>query len=734
MPFCQICASWARENVFAESPFGPECWYPLHNNLVSFFESLTRKCPICNRIYHLLSEEGKRHFELIHDCVANGILAEGRAESVVRLRPLFFGWGKDRELILNVEICQSYFESLHSVGDSEIPVDVKASIAYMLDELRRYNMVGSNIFMTSQLAITSQDAKWKRPSSLSTASEETMSVIERWIQECTTKHPQCINRRKKERWYPTRLLDVRGDLASPCIESCRLTCGNEIANGEQYMTLSHRWGSYAIARLKTITIDEWRISLPLRLLSKTFQDFISLSRRMNIRYVWIDSLCIIQEGDSGADWNEEAPTMADVYTNAFCNISADWGSEQNGLFFDRYPEDFDVPSLDFTIDGEGVESTEPMVIVDGPAAGFWNDQVTHSPLNKRAWVLQERLLSCRNVHFCPQEVLFECCETAACERYPDGLPLPEFSGDAPLPKIFEWSKENEYVNSLTERWKYAGARSETAHAIWADNVTQYSSCQLTFGSDKLIAVAGLAKYFEAARNDIYVTGLWAKNIAAEMAWHRSWVNPRVHHFQRNVAVATQSSQGSATYRAPSFSWAAIDFPVTAADSLARGILPHVRCIKYRSGLNDTVHTVTQSIFGPLSTPSVELQVTGCLKRTTLQKVESRVFAIPFTERGAVQLWPVNLDTIADTEDIKHLEGQILYYMPWQVDDESDVPKFVAIFFELENLQMARFRRIGIMRCEQGPLKELYMREQEGEPDLPCEIYDRKARKHTVYVV
>ncbi|KAJ2974156.1 hypothetical protein NUW58_g8749 [Xylaria curta] len=523
MPFCQICAPWARENVFDESPFGPERWYPLHNSLVSFFESLTEKCPICTRIYQMLSEQGKRHVGLIQGSLANGILAERQAEAVVQLRPLFFGSGKERELILNVEIRQPYFKNLKSATSNEIPVDIQESIADMLAELHRYNMMGSNIFMTSQLALTSQDAEWKRPSSLSTASDETLSVIESWIQECTTKHAQCINRRKKEPWYPTRLLDVGGTLTGdPSIDSCRLACGNEIADGEQYMTLSHRWGSYAIARLTTTTIDVWRRALPLRILSKTFQDFISLSRRMNIRYVWIDSLCIIQEGDSGVDWNKEAPTMADVYTNAFCNISADWGSEQNGLFFDRDPKDFDVPSLDLTIDVDGEKSTEPMVIVDGPAAGFWNDQVTHSPLNKRAWVLQERLLSCRNLHFCPQEVLLECCETAACERYPDGLPLPEFSGDAPLPKIFEWSKENTYVSSLTERWRYAGSRSDAAHVIWADIVTQYSSCQLTFGSDKLIALAGLARYFEVARDDIYMAGLWAKNIAAEMAFSARW--------------------------------------------------------------------------------------------------------------------------------------------------------------------------------------------------------------------
>ncbi|KAF2964342.1 hypothetical protein GQX73_g9223 [Xylaria multiplex] len=734
MPFCHSCRSWAQENVFDVSLYGPEHWYVLHNGLVSFFESLKSRCPICFRINELLSEEGRRQIASIENGLSSGLLKEGQAGGVVALRPLFLGFGEedrpgDREVIINVEIRQTYFEHLYSRTNDEIPLDLKANIAAMILELRRYNMVGSNIFMTTRSTMASHNAERHLPGSSSTASDETLLMVQRWIQECTTEHSQCW--RARESWYPSRLIDVGstrvGD-TNHCV--CRLVPGSEVLEGRQYLTLSHRWGNYSIAKLTTTTIDDWKEEIPFKFLSKTFQDFIQLARQLKVRYVWIDSLCIIQDGDGGADWLREAPTMADVYTNAFCNISADWGSEKTGLFFDRDPRDFELPSLDLTVDVDGQKCIEPMVIIDGPAAGFWNQQVTHSPLNKRAWVLQERLLSCRNLHFCSQEVFFECCKTAASEGYPDGLPLPEFCGDAPLPKIFE-PGDNSYVKSLSERWKYLGSRSETTFSIWSDIVTQYSSCQLTFASDKLVAISGIARYLEVARDDIYVAGLWAKTIAAEMAWHRSWVNPRVPDFQRNVLV---SYQGYVEDRAPSFSWAATDFPVTAADSLARGILPVVRCFEYRSALGEPLRPITRSIFGPLSAPSVELQVIGSLKYTRLQKVESRVFAIPFTERGSIRLWPVNLDMVPDTEGIEHLEGKVLYYMPWQVDDSSDVPKFVAIFFDLIDRFMARFRRIGIMRSDQGLLKDLYMREQHDESVLPCEAYDEKTRKHTIYVV
>lgn len=552
-----------------------------------------------------------------------------------------------------------------------------------------------------------------------------------WINDCTLKHTQCITRRQRNDWYPTRLLDVgvSGD-GSSLADYCRLTPNFGVSEGQNYLTLSHRWGSYAVVKLTTGNMKAWEKELPIGILSKTFQDFIQLSRRMGVRYIWIDSLCIIQEGDGGADWIREAATMADVYTNAYCNVSADWGTEQNGLFFVRDLEDFDIPCLNVTIDVDGEKVVESFVTIDGPATGFWNNQVTHSPLNGRGWVLQERLLAPRILHFCPQEVLFECCETAACERYPKGLPLPEFSGDAPLPKIFKPSETNAYVKSLIERWKPENLVLEATRYIWPDIVAQYSRCHLTYASDKLVAISGIARYFQALdRDNVYVAGLWANTIAAEMAWHRSWVDARVPELQRNLPVATQ---GFVKDRAPSFSWASTDFPVTAGDPLAEGILPTVRCLKYRSRADEPLVPATESIFGPLSSLVVELQVVGCLKQAMLQKVEDRVLAIPFTERGSTTLWPVNLDAVPDSENIDHLQGETLYYIPWQIDHISS--KFIAIFFRLVDRTMARFQRIGIMRSGNIELKELYMRAQENEAEVPCKTYNATTSKHEIYII
>ncbi|KAI0193903.1 hypothetical protein F4808DRAFT_464663 [Astrocystis sublimbata] len=451
---------------------------------------------------------------------------------------------------------------------------------------------------------------------------------------------------------------------------------------------------------------------------------------MDVRYVWIDSLCIIQEGNGGTDWLREALRMAEVYVNAFCNVSADWGTDSQGLFFDRDPREFEIPCLDMTVDVEGERIMESFAPIDGPGGGFWNVQVTHSPLNTRAWVLQERLLSIRNLHFCPQEVLYECCETAACERYPKGLPPPEFVGDAPLPKIFEPSETNQYVKSLAERWGNSRMAAGNTIDLWPDIVTEYTRCHLTYSSDKLVAISGIARFFQRLKNDRYITGLWERSLAADMAWHRVWVNLRVPDSQRNSPTALN---GFRRDQAPSFSWASVNYPVVAGNPLSQGILPKVSCFKYRTKAGDPLVPIDQNLFGPLSGPVVEVRVVGSLKQARLRKQADRIYGIPFTDCGDVTLWPVNLDDVTDKAKFER-ETTVFYYIPWQIDEASDVPSFVAIFFELVDEQMARFRRIGIMRSDQTRLEELYMRTQDGESTLPCDAYDAATGLHTVYVI
>ncbi|KAK4067284.1 uncharacterized protein Triagg1_7727 [Trichoderma aggressivum f. europaeum] len=223
-------------------------------------------------------------------------------------------------------------------------------------------------------------------SSTSTASDETFAKINDWINRCEQDHTQCTRFRSQVPWYPTRLLDVgpEGSSSIALVHSAQI-----IEESEKYMTLSHRWGDAKVPTLTTKTIINWTQGLSVKMLPKTFQDFVMLAQRLQIRYVWIDSLCIIQEGDNGNDWRTEALTMDKVYVNSYCNVSADWGNPKRGLYFQRDLRMVDKPKIDWQVKREpnrDVVVAEECLLVENE---FWEDQVSRSPLSVRGWVVQE---------------------------------------------------------------------------------------------------------------------------------------------------------------------------------------------------------------------------------------------------------------------------------------------------------------------------------------------------------
>jgi len=68
-------------------------------------------------------------------------------------------------------------------------------------------------------------------------------------------------------------------------------------------------------------------------LPETFRDAVQVTRELGIRYLWIDSLCIIQDKHDCRDWYHEANLMDKVYLHSYCNISAaDANDSTGGLF------------------------------------------------------------------------------------------------------------------------------------------------------------------------------------------------------------------------------------------------------------------------------------------------------------------------------------------------------------------------------------------------------------------
>jgi hypothetical protein len=307
---------------------------------------------------------------------------------------------------------------------------------------------------------------------------------------------------------------------------CKLQITSELHTLPPYMTLSYTWGSSSFFKLTTSNIEMCKRGYLIHELPMTFQDMITVARRFSIRYIWIDSLCILQ--DSHEDWEREASSMSNVYTNSICNIAAAASvNPHGGLFRSRHPRDIQYGLIwSNAILPEG----SYYHIIDEE---YWDRQVSSVVLHNRGWVLQERVLAPRTLHFAEHQIFWECFFDQKCEAFPSGF-QSFFKLSNPKPTfpytVDDWRNQLDVRLALRE---------------WQEIVMLYSRSDLTVSTDKLIAVSGLAKLYQKALQDEYVAGLWKSSIAELLCWF----------------VQRQTNAVRPPYRAPSWSWAAIDGPI-----------------------------------------------------------------------------------------------------------------------------------------------------------------------------
>ena len=147
-------------------------------------------------------------------------------------------------------------------------------------------------------------------------------------------HERCNHPRTRQNWMPTRLLDVSS--ARTTASTVFLVDRTSIPSDLEYISLSHCWGSKPVISLSQTNIESLKRGISISDLPKTFQDAVIVGGWFQCQYLWIDSLCIIQ--DSVEDWRRESAEMRHVYKNARRNIEATGAPDSSvGLLFDRDP-------------------------------------------------------------------------------------------------------------------------------------------------------------------------------------------------------------------------------------------------------------------------------------------------------------------------------------------------------------------------------------------------------------
>ena len=363
---------------------------------------------------------------------------------------------------------------------------------------------------------------------------------------------RCTKALSANPYHPTRLIEV-APFTSAFSDELHLRVAGEYSLEVPYMTLSHCWGKSEFLKLTARTSQRLRDGFSRAdTLSKTFQDAITICQELEVKYLWIDSLCIFQ--DSLKDWQCEAAQMGQVYGNSLCNIAATGASnDEEGCFRDRDASLLQRCTIKSEWDNQNNRTWEII------HSRFWHTRTNQAPLNRRGWVMQERWLSPRVLHYGRDQLLWECRELDACETYPDGLPKP-------LRNALSGFKLDPEVSRTLG---YSGEANATTHDpallyrdIWNNIVNKYTITSLTKGEDKLVAISGIAKRIQGLLHDEYLAGLWRRHLPSQLLWE----------VRDRVRMTRLPSARPRPYRAPSWSWAFVDDEVHSAYETDDGIL------------------------------------------------------------------------------------------------------------------------------------------------------------------
>jgi hypothetical protein len=353
----------------------------------------------------------------------------------------------------------------------------------------------------------------QRPSFHSTSSKKTLELAFGWVRNCAM-HETCQG--ITDRPLPTRILDI-GSVATDKI--VLRESGNQRG---RYSCLSYCWGKEPFIRTLKRNIDDHKIGIAWAKLPPTFQHAIEIVRHLGIRYLWIDSLCIVQ--DDHQDWEREAGAMANIYHDSFITISASAAtSPQGGLF-----------STNTSIN---LGSVNVQLIHHFPN-DVNDDRADRFPILSRAWTYQERMLAPRVLHFGPEEIFWECYDRGCCECAPRQYAFRD-----------EVSKNDFFgrlIAPISDPEGYNAPQN-----VWRKIVVAYSPLALTVSSDKLPALSGLAEKRRVFSNQKYFAGLWENTLVLDLLWYRN----------DNYGERPLPMPDDLAWRAPSWSWASVDGPI-----------------------------------------------------------------------------------------------------------------------------------------------------------------------------
>jgi hypothetical protein len=299
----------------------------------------------------------------------------------------------------------------------------------------------------------------------------------------------------------------------------------------EYVVLSHVWGGVEIiCKTTRHNISEYETKgIELDSLPRTFKEAILLTLDLDLQYIWIDSLCIIQ--DDPEDWQDEAAKMATVFREAILTLSA---TTSSNCFGGCGYSDALQPASHF----EG--TVLPFAARDTSLASWDNPfkRIVKGPVHQRAWIFQEKLLSRRIVHTTNEQFVWQCASLVQSEDrcYKQDWRMDSYSELGLLDSHVQEGVEGDAQLKTQE------VKSFFWDMRWWTWVHDYMSRKLSHPSDQYAAFAGAVQLFREMTGDEPVAGLWRRHLPLHLAWKV---------FQGSMGIDHLPTRGT---RRPSWTW------------------------------------------------------------------------------------------------------------------------------------------------------------------------------------
>lgn len=582
--FCDVCRGFGEEGhlrgqIIPTYPDGEFTYIYVHYpTLVSLSESAQTGCQICAMILHAIKERDSiRDFGEFDAAWAEAEELEGARKGAFDVAPDTFEVAR---LLDNAKASDGYcarglnassynsgrivllFNLLRGPTPREFGLRKKTGAQHI-----EIKVLASNILYAHDMFVVNTPVDSLDPGEACSSpaqdilSEPHLALVRRWLNVCASEHSECnehhapaqenhsrlLNTLGRSgtktfaaeheetrlpyvlaRRLPTRLLEISSDPTTRDVTGVRI-----VEKGESegvYACLSYCWGqSSQKSKTTKSNVAQYRESIGLDVLPGTIIDALKVFCKLGFRYVWIDSLCIIQ--DDNDDWQKEASNMAAIYSNSALTLAIHLSADSSEGFLHKRLKPKDRPAfknaarLAYTDEDTGqakfmqlyldIEQDIARFLQDGWVRSYHDGERPRSSWLDRAWTFQEWLLSPRVLHI-HEVTVWDC-----------------FEG---------YGNEHEYRFLTTNTSQRAQAQWKNYYS-WNRLVAEYTSRSISHVEDRLPALAGLAEKYQKLTGFRYLAGIWSEELPFSLLWRREG---------GNVEPPTVAC------RIPSWSWAALE--------------------------------------------------------------------------------------------------------------------------------------------------------------------------------